>query len=169
MLVLLATFAGGFLVSAREQGRVPDMLATHWAGRDNLSPDERLHVVLVLQPHDCFQSVEMLQRFSSLMASADIDVHGLLAIGRNGAGLIDSMMANEMGITFPLEPVNVRHLAMILRAVGIRETPVIALVDGLEQVRYLAPLNALVMEDEADRVIRLLRELEAQHLNQSEP
>jgi hypothetical protein len=155
LFILLCTVSGVLILVAREQARMLDELAFHWGG-GVLPARSEPHVVFILQPADCVQNTTALKEAANLLSRGGLPVSGLLSVDRRQVSLTRAVTADP-SLPFDLTPVKAGHIAVGLKTVGIRSTPVVVLVDAEGRVRYLSPFE----EGNAAASAKLLLQLSA--------
>ncbi len=158
LFILLCTVSTVLILVAQEQPRMLDELAFHWGG-GVLPARSEPHVVLILQPADCVQNTTALQEMANLLLRGGLPVSGLLSVDRREGSLMRAAVTADPPLPFDLTPVKAARIAVGLRTIGIRSTPVAVLVDGDGRVRYLAPFEEGNVVASVELVLQLSRTL----------
>jgi hypothetical protein len=96
-------------------------------------------VVLLLNPQDCADRIEMLTDWNPLHQLGRVRVVGLVSDVSPDPHALDNIR-NGAGIRFPLRPIAHDHMVLALRGLNYTSTPVALVLDSRRRVRMAIPL-----------------------------
>jgi hypothetical protein len=108
-------------------------------------------VVLLLNPQDCADRIEMLTAWNPLHQSGRVRVVGLVSDISPDPAALETIRAG-VGTRFPLQSIAHDHMVTALRGLNYASTPVALVLDSRRRLRMAVPLfepNAAELVDAA--------------------